>query len=72
VKIGKDILFASYCYIVGGGNHDFTRTDIPIIQQHSVSRGGITIGDGCWLAAKAVVIDGVKIGEGSIVAAGAW
>ena len=31
----------------------------------------MTIGDGCWLGARAVVLPGVRIGAGSIVAAGA-
>ena len=31
----------------------------------------ITIGDGCWLGARATVLPGVTIGSGSVVAAGA-
>lgn len=30
----------------------------------------ITIGDGCWIGAKSVILGGVTIGEGSVVAAG--
>lgn len=35
------------------------------------SKGGITIEDGVWLGYRATVLDGVTIGEGAIVAAGA-
>lgn len=30
----------------------------------------ITVGNGCWIAAKTTVLGGVKIGDGSVVAAG--
>jgi acetyltransferase-like isoleucine patch superfamily enzyme len=58
-------------YFVGGGNHDFSRTDIPIIQQPSLSRGGIFIEDNCWFGAGVIILDGTKIGSDSIFAAGA-
>lgn len=32
---------------------------------------GITIGDGVWIGAHAVVLHGVTIGKGAIIAAGA-
>ena len=31
----------------------------------------ITIGDGVWLGARAIILPGVTIGEGAVVAAGA-
>src|SRR4029453_3757957 len=46
-------------------NHDFSRTDIPIIQQPSVSRGGITVEPNVWLGGRVTVLDGVTIGRGS-------
>ncbi|HEV8673635.1 MAG TPA: acyltransferase [Methylomirabilota bacterium] len=71
VAIGDSCLFAAHCYLVAGGNHDFSRTDIPIIQQPSVSRGGITIEQNVWLGARVTVLDGVTIGRDSVVGAGA-
>jgi len=71
VRIGDDCLFAAHCYLVAGGNHDFSRTDIPVIRQPSVSRGGITIEPGVWLGARVTVLDGVTIGHDAIVGAGA-
>lgn len=71
VRVGKNILTAAYCYLVGGGNHDFSRVDLPIIQQPSIRKGGIALGDGTWLGAHVVVLDGVKIGRDCVVGSGA-
>jgi acetyltransferase-like isoleucine patch superfamily enzyme len=71
VTIGANCIFAAHCYLVAGGNHDFSRTDIPIIQQPSLSRGGIHIEADVWLGARVTVLDGVTIGQGSVVGAGA-
>lgn len=71
VRLGDNCLFAAHCYLVAGGNHDFSRTDVPIIQQPSVSRGGITIEPNVWLGARVTVLDGVTIGRDAVVGAGA-
>ena len=60
---------AAHAYIMGGGVHGFSRTDIPIMEQHEEPRG-VTIGDGCWLGAGVKVADGVSIGEESVLGAG--
>lgn len=67
-RIGKKVLLAAYVYIVGA-DHESTRTDIPIIDQPNYSKGGVNIGDGCWLGAKVSVMDGVTIENDSIVGA---
>jgi acetyltransferase-like isoleucine patch superfamily enzyme len=71
IEVGKNIVVASYCYLVAGGNHGIDRTDIPIIQQPPVSRGGIVVEDNCWLGARATVIDGVTVGHDTVLGAGA-
>ncbi|THB78990.1 MAG: acyltransferase [Desulfobulbaceae bacterium] len=72
VYIGKDTLLAAYCYLVGGGSYHLERKDIPINQQVDFAgKGGITLQENIWLGAHAVILDGVTIGNGSVVAAGA-
>lgn len=71
VSIGDNCLFAAHCYLVAGGNHDFSRTDIPIIQQPSISQGGIRIQENVWLGARVTVLDGVTIGRDAVIGAGA-
>lgn len=70
VEIGENTLIASFCYIIGGGMHRFERTDIPIIQQGSISKG-IVIEKNVWLGADVKVLDGVRIGKDSIIGTGA-
>lgn len=72
VVIGKDNLIAAYTYVVGGGNYKLERTDIPINQQPDFEgKGGVITEEDVWLAAHVVLLDGTKIGKGSVVAAGA-
>jgi len=71
VRLGQDVLIGAYSYLVGGGNYDLKRTDVPINRsQPAGSARGIRIGDDVWIGTHAVVLDGVAIGDGSVVAAG--
>ena len=69
VQIGNNVLIAAYTYLVGGG-HIYEDPDIPVIEQGRTA-SGIEIGDNVWLGASVKVLDGVSIGEGAIIAAGA-
>lgn len=72
VVVGRDTLIAAYCYIVGGGSYHLANKDIPINQQVDFEgKGGITISENIWLGSHSVILDGVTIGQGSVVAAGA-
>jgi acetyltransferase-like isoleucine patch superfamily enzyme len=72
VVIGKDNLIAAYTYVVGGGNYKLERTDIPINQQPDFDgKGGVITEEDVWLAAHVVLLDGTKVGKGSVIAAGA-
>lgn len=61
VRVGPEALFCTTTHEIGP---EFmragTRTDGPI-----------TIGDGAWIGARALILPGVNIGDGSVVAAGA-
>ena len=69
VEIGDDVMVAGQCFIVAS-SHKFDTDDRPIKQQgHSAQ--GIRIGNNVWIGAGAKILDGVTIGDNSIVAANA-
>ncbi len=70
ICIGKNVLVAGACYI-GGGRYRTELTGAPIMHQGLYSQGPVVIGDGAWIGAGAVVLDGVAIGPGAVIGAGA-
>ncbi len=56
--------------LIQGANHNFERMDIPIVQQgHESSL--VVIEDNVWIAAHCVILPGVRIHSGAVIAAGA-
>lgn len=70
VEIGENTLMAAYAYVIGGGDHEISRTDIPVLAQAQRVRG-VRIGPNCWIGAGARILDGVTLGRDVIVGAGA-
>ena len=68
VEIGDDCIIGQY-FSVHPENHHFSKTDIEIRRQ-GVSRKGITIGKDCWIGSKVTVLDGVRLGDHCVIAAG--
>lgn len=68
VIIGKNALIAGHCLFISA-NHNFDRTDIPITEQKENSKG-ILIEDDVWIGAGCRILDGVTIGQGSVIGAG--
>jgi maltose O-acetyltransferase len=60
VRIGHDVSLLTVDHHVGSGK----------MRSGSHKYGPIEIGDGAWLASRVVVLPGVRIGAGAIVAAG--
>jgi len=71
VVIGSDVIIGQQCFIVGGGSYHTDRLDIPIRLQGIKHDGGIMIEENVWLGGKVTVLGGVRMGKGSIAAAGA-
>jgi acetyltransferase-like isoleucine patch superfamily enzyme len=69
VKIGKGCSIAANVVIVGS-NHVF-KSKIDSIKSQGIDSKGILIEDDVWIGANCTVLDGVVLGEGCIVAAGA-
>jgi len=67
--LGNDILLAAYVYISAGGRHRFDGPETAIIKQGLDPSQGVEIGDGCWLGARTTVLDGVAVGQGTVVGA---
>lgn len=64
VTIGRYCQSAKDLLIINGG-HD-QKTMVPLIDNQDVE-----IGEGVWIGARVTILGGVKIGNGSIIAAGA-
>ena len=68
IEIGDNVMMSPRVSIYAE-NHVFDRTDITIKDQ-GVKREFVKIEDDCWIAANSIILAGVTIGKGSIIAAG--
>ena len=69
VEIGSECLIASGCKFI---DHDHgTSREAPMREQTAGAEAGITLEEDAWLGVNVVVLKGVRIGRGAIVAAGA-
>lgn len=66
--IGDNVMMGPNCY-VHERNHDFTRTDIPMIQQGYLKGKPVVIEDDVWIGRDVTIMVGRHIAKGSIVAA---
>lgn len=69
VRIGKDTIIGPHVVVISE-NHVFTDPVVPIRDQGS-SRLGVDVGRDCWIGAGAKILDGVHLGDGSVIGAGA-
>lgn len=70
VILGKYIMVAPGVKLMGGG-HNYDNLNIPMKEQGDNCKGGICIEDDVWIGTNAIVLDGVTIHRGAIIAAGA-
>lgn len=69
VTIGDNVLIGPNVVFVTD-NHVYDRIDVPIRDQ-GISSEEIVIEDDVWIGANAVILPGVRIGKGAIIASGA-
>jgi len=69
LNIGDDCIVGQYlsCH---PENHVFDELD-TLIRHQGITRKGIEIGKNCWIGSKVTILDGVQIGDGCVIAAGA-
>lgn len=69
ITIGDNVMLAQDAMLIGG-SHNFARLDMPINMQGEGKQGAIYIEDDVWLGARSIVLTGVRVGTGSVIAAG--
>ena len=69
ISIGSHVLIGQ-CVNIHAESHRFTDST-RLIQEQGVSYRGVVIEDDIWIGSKATILDGVTIGRGAIIGAGA-
>lgn len=68
ISIGNNVMISPNVAFLSS-NHKFSRIDIPMNRQGGIEKE-IIIGDDVWIGYGVIILAGVKIGNGAIVAAG--
>jgi len=69
IHIGRDVMIADQVS-VRDSDHGFNDGDVPMMDQDVLAEA-VVIGDDVWVGHGAVILKGISIGSGSIIAAGA-
>lgn len=69
VVVGDDVMTGPNCYITDQ-NHVYSDPLVPVGQQWP-AEDPVTIGDGSWIGAGAVILPGTTLGRNTVVGAGA-
>lgn len=67
VSIGKQVMIGPNVTIIAE-NHNFQNKTVSIKEQGVIQKG-ITIEDDVWIGANVIILDGVRIGSGSVIGA---
>lgn len=76
-SIGDFVMIGRNVQIVGRVDHDISEIGVPMIHatwigdREASDRDRVSIGRDVWIGASSVILSGVSIGEGAVVAAGA-
>lgn len=68
LEVGANVMMGPNCHILGA-NHEFSRTDIPMIQQGFRPPKKTVIEDDVWIGRDVLMTPGRFIRKGSIIAA---
>jgi len=67
--IGANTIIGQY-FSTHPENHIFSDKN-KLIREQGVTRQGIVVGKNCWIGSKVSILDGVTVGDNSVIAAGA-
>lgn len=70
VTIGNNVMMGPEVVVYTSG-HRFDRLDIPMMEQGQVDVKPVVIGNDVWIGRRVMIMPGVKIGDGAVIAAGA-
>lgn len=70
ITVGKNVMMGPEV-IIYTTRHKHDRTDITMIEQGMDKVLPVTIGNDVWIGRRAIIMPGVKIGDGCIIGAGA-
>ena len=70
VKIGHDVMMGPEVLIFTA-NHRYDRLDIPMRQQGRCTPQPVVIEDDVWIAARVIILPGVRVGRGAVLGANA-
>ncbi|MDJ0335418.1 acyltransferase [Salinibacterium sp. G-O1] len=68
IEIGDDVLVGPGVRLFSE-NHTITDT-VKSIKSQGVTRGALIIEDDCWIGSGATILSNVRVGRGSVIAAG--
>lgn len=68
--IGNDVMMGPECIIISR-NHEFSDVNIPMRLQGYKKEESCIIGDDVWIGRRVMIMPGVTIGKGAVIAAGA-
>lgn len=71
VRIGRNVMMEPECVILTR-RHCHSRTDIPMICQGCEGYQPVTIGDDVRIGLRVIILPGVFIGDGLLLALGLW
>jgi maltose O-acetyltransferase len=67
--VGNNVMMAPEVVIFTTG-HEFGSVDVPMIDQGVTEVRRVIIGDDVWIGRRAMILPGIVIGDGSVIAAG--
>ena len=68
--IGSHVMMGTDVVVITK-NHAFNRLDIPMMEQGFEEERPVNIGNDVWIGDRVIILPGVTVGDGSILAAGA-